>query len=328
MPAGFASAIPAAWHSAAGSVYAARVNPTTLPARHFFLALAVVAVWGTNFVVIKLALAELPPLLFATLRFVFALLPAAFFLKRTAVPWGNLAAYGLLIGVGQFGVMYIAMRADISPGLASLIVQAQVFFTIALSIAFAGERVWAYQWLAVALGVAGIVVIGLHTDGTTTARGIAMVLFAALSWACGNMVGKRAGAVNMLAYVVWSSLFALPALFVLSLAVEGWPAMVEGVRNAGPTSWAAVLWQAFGNSLFGYGVWSWLLSRYPAATVTPMALLIPVFGMGAASLWLGEPLPAWKLYAAALVLAGLALNLLWPRIAADARFSKFAWRGR
>src|SRR5690606_25945372 len=104
-----------------------------LPLRHLLLALAVVAVWGTNFVVIKVALGELPPLTFALLRFTLALLPAVFFLKRPAVPWSNLATYGVLIGVGQFGLLYIAMNGQISPGLASLVVQTQVFFTIGLS---------------------------------------------------------------------------------------------------------------------------------------------------------------------------------------------------
>ncbi|MCA6306125.1 MAG: EamA family transporter, partial [Phenylobacterium sp.] len=106
---------------------------TALPWRHALLALAVVAVWGTNFAVIKSALAHLPPFTFASLRFLFAFLPAAFFLKRPNVPWRNLAAYGVLIGVGQFGVLYFAMDGQISPGLASLVVQSQVFFTIGLA---------------------------------------------------------------------------------------------------------------------------------------------------------------------------------------------------
>ena len=109
-----------------------------LPLRHLLLALAVVAVWGTNFVVIKLALGHLPPLLFAALRFTLAALPAVFLLPRPAVGWGNLAAYGLLIGVGQFGVMFVAMNGHISPGLASLVVQLQVFFTIGLAMYFSG----------------------------------------------------------------------------------------------------------------------------------------------------------------------------------------------
>ena len=287
--------------------------PQHLPLRHLLLALAVVAVWGTNFVVIKVALAHLPPLLFGALRFAFALLPAIFFLRRPAVRWSNLAGYGVLIGAGQFGLLYLAMRDDISPGVASLVIQIQVFFTIGLSMALTRERVRGFQWLALALAVAGIVLIGSHSDGSSTPKGLAMVLLAAFSWACGNTLSRRAGQVNMLAYVVWSSLFAVPPLLLLSLWVEGWPAIEAGVRDADALTWATVLWQSVGNTLFGYAAWGWLLARYPAATITPMALLVPVFGMSASAWLLAEPLPAWKLIAAGLVLSGLALNLFWPR---------------
>ncbi len=288
--------------------------PATLPLRHFLLALAVVAVWGTNFVVIKLALGHLPPLLFAALRFTLALFPALFFLPRPRVGWRNVALYGVLIGVGQFGLLYLAINGHISPGIASLVVQTQVFFTIALSMRMNGERVQPFQWFALALATAGIANIGMHTDGTTTVLGLVMILGAALSWAGGNIAAKEGKPANMLAYVVWSSAYAVPPLFALSWVFEGGDAIVTGLRDASWSTWAAVAWQSWGNSLFGYAAWGWLLARHPAATITPMALLVPVFGMGASSWLLGEPLPAWKLVAAALVMGGLAVNLLWPGI--------------
>ena len=285
-----------------------------LPPRHLLLALAVVAVWGTNFVVIKTALEAMPPLLLATLRFALAFALAALFVKRPAVSWRILAIYGVLIGAGQFGLLFIAMRADITPGLASLVIQTQVFFTIGLAMLLAGERVRAHQGVALALAAAGLAVIAGRTDDATTPWGLALVLVAALSWAAGNIVGRRAGRVDMLGFMVWSSLFAVPPLLLLSLWLEGPQAIVHGLQAAGAAVWAAVLWQSLGNTLFGYAAWAWLLARHPAATVTPMALLVPVFGIGASALLLGEPLPAWKLGAAALVMAGLALNLLWPRL--------------
>ena len=287
-----------------------------LPLSHFLLALAVVSIWGTNFVVIKYALGDLPPLLFAALRFSLALVPALFFLRRPAVSLGNLALYGLLIGVGQFGLLYIAMNGHISPGIASLVVQTQVFFTIGLSMRLNGERVRAFQWLALLLATAGVLNILLHTDGTTTALGLALVLLASFAWAGGNMAAKQGNPESMLAYVVWSSAFAIPPLFALAFAFEGADAIAAGLRRAGLTTWAAVAWQAWGNTLFGYVAWGWLLARHPAATITPMALLVPVFGMGASALLLGETLPAWKLVSAALVMSGLAFNLLWPRLRA------------
>jgi O-acetylserine/cysteine efflux transporter len=291
--------------------------PAPLPWSHALLALAVVAVWGTNFVVIRFALDALPPLTLATLRFALAFLPAALWIPRPAVPRMQLAAYGVLIGVGQFGLLYLALRGSISPGLASLVVQTQVFFTIGLAMLLDRERAQPFQLVALGMAIAGLAMIAVRSDAAGgTPAGVAMVLGAALAWAGGNLVGRRAGRVDMLGYVVWSSPFAVPPLLLLSLAVEGPSAIADGLAHAGAGTWVAVLWQAAGNTLFGYAAWGWLLARHPAATITPTALLVPVFGMGASALMLAESLPPWKLAAAALVMAGLALNLLWPRLRA------------
>lgn len=286
-----------------------------VPARHLLLGLAVVAVWGTNFVVIKFALAALPPLALAALRFALAWLPAALFIRRPDVPWRHLAAYGVLIGAGQFGLLFIAMRADISPGLASLVVQVQVFFTIGLAMALAGERLQRVQGLALLIALAGLGVIVAHTDATTTVRGLVLVLLAAACWAGGNIVARRSPGANMLGYMVWSSAFAVPPLLALSWWLEGPDAVLAGLARADLATWVAVAWQSLGNTLFGYAAWAWLLARHPAAAVTPMALLVPVFGLGASALALGEPLPGWKLGAAALVIGALALNVFGPRLA-------------
>jgi O-acetylserine/cysteine efflux transporter len=283
---------------------------TAMPWRHALLALAVVAVWGTNFAVIKSALSHLPPFTFATLRFVFAFLPAAFFLKRPQVPWRNLAAYGILIGVGQFGVLYFAIDGRVSPGLASLVVQSQVFFTIGLAIWLKGERLNLRQGIALVLAAAGLAVILSNVDATTTSVGLGLVLVAALSWALGNMVQRATPEAPSLAFVVWASLFSIPPLLVLALVFEGAPAMVSAVATMTPVVWAELLYQSVGNTLFGYAAWGWLLARHPAAVVSPWALLVPVFGLTASALALGEPLPPWKLAAAALVIGGLALNTL------------------
>jgi O-acetylserine/cysteine efflux transporter len=290
------------------------MSSAVLPARHALLALLVVAVWGTNFVVIKAALDTLPPLLFAALRFALAFLPAALFVARPGVPWRTLAAYGVLIGAGQFGLLFVAMRSDITPGLASLVIQTQVFFTIGLALALGRERIKPVQLGALMLAASGLAVIAWHLDASVTPLGLALTLAAALAWAGGNMVAQRAGKVPILGFMVWSSLFAVPPLLMLSLWLEGPGAIAQGLSRAGWGTALAVLWQSAGNTLFGYGVWAWLLARYPAATVSPMALLVPVFGMGASAVMLSEPLLGWKLAAAALVIGGLTLNLLGPRV--------------
>jgi len=285
---------------------------TPLSLRDTLLAVLVMAVWGTNFVVIKYALGVLPPLLFATLRFLLVAFPAVFFLKRPAVPLRHLASYGVLIGAGQFGLLYIAMTGLISPGLASLVVQVQVVFTIGLSMMISGERIRPFQIAAVALAGAGLIVIAMHAQGSATPLGLGLVIGAALSWAGGNVVARFSGRVNMLAYVVWASLFSIPPLLGLSLFFEGWPSISAGLAHLDAPVLAAVVWQSAGNTMFGYSLWAWLLARHPAATISPMALLVPIFGIGASALLLDEPLQPWKLSAAALVLGGLAVNFFWP----------------
>jgi O-acetylserine/cysteine efflux transporter len=279
------------------------------------LALAIVAVWGTNFVVIKISLESFPPFLFAALRYFFALLPVVFFVPKPKVSWRNLCAYGLATGVGQFGVMYFAIDGQISPGLASLVIQTQVFFTIGFAMFFAKEGLKLYQAVAVGVAMMGLVIIALHTDASTTFLGLALVVFAGLSWGAANTVSRSAGSINMLSYVVWASAFSIPPLFLISLIFEGgWEHMSSAMALAPLGAWLGVLWQSWGNTLFGYAAWGWLLSKHPAALVAPTPLLVPIFGMGASAYFLSEPLPPWKILAAGLVIAGLVVNLFWPSI--------------
>lgn len=283
-----------------------------LSAAHFALVLAIVAVWGSNFVVIKLGLRDFPPFLFALLRFLFSALPFVFFLRRPAVEWRWLVMYGVFLGAGQFGLLFYAMRADISPGMTSLVVQLQVFFTIALSIWLFHERISRITLAGGLLAAAGLGVIGLHLDATVTAAGIGEVACAAFFWGCANICVKMAmqrskKRFDMLAFIAWSSVFAVPPLLALTLVFEGWDVGWHAVSNAHWDAWLAVVWQVAGNTLFAFSAWSLLLTRYDAATIAPYALLIPIFGMGSSAILLGEPMPPWKLAASAMVLGGIAL---------------------
>jgi O-acetylserine/cysteine efflux transporter len=176
------------------------------------------------------------------------------------------------------------------------------------------ERLRWFQGVGLAMALAGLAVIGMNLDASITLIGLALVLAAAFFWASANLVVKSLGPVNMLHFMVWSSVFAIPPLLALSLWLEGPAVKADAMQQASAGVWLSVFWQALGNTLFGYGVWNWLLARHPAATVAPLALLVPVFGMGASALSLGESLPGWKLGAAALVLGGLAVIVLWPKL--------------
>ncbi len=289
------------------------MNGAALSPRALLLALAVVMVWGSNFAIIGATLHSLPPLLFATLRFAAVVFPLIFFVRRPDVPWRIVAGYGLAIGCGQFGLLFIAINGYIAAGLASLLVQSQVIFTIGMAMLISGERLKPLQYGALAFAIGGVAVIVGHTGGEVTIAGIALVLGAAFGWSLGNIAQRAAGKVDMLGFITWSSLFAVPPLAGLALWFDGAPAISAALFATTPAVWAAVAWQAVGNTLFGYGAWGWLLARYPATSVAPTSLLVPVFGMASTALFLGEPLPPWKLLAAALIIGGLALNLLATR---------------
>ena len=277
------------------------------------MALLTVFIWGSNFVVIKTGLEHWPPFLFTALRFFFAAIPLIFFLPRPKTSWNKLIFYGLFIGVGQFGLLFWAMENDISPGLASLVVQIQVFFTIILSIFMFNEQVRIFQYWALLISFLGIFVIGFYSDADATLFGVVLILLAALAWAFGNIVIKSIGKVNIIAFLSWSSLFAVPPLLLISFFKETPEIIVATIYTAPLSAWLAVLWQTIGNTLIGYGIWNYLLNKYPAAIVTPWALLVPVFGMSASSIILSESLPVWKLIAASLVLLGLLLNMYYSK---------------
>ncbi len=290
-----------------------------LSPRDAAVGLLVVFFWGTNFVVVRWGLGMLPPLLMAAIRFALVLFPAILFLKKPNISWGGLALYGISVGTGQFGLLYIAMNGFISPGMASLVMQMQVFFTIAVAAWRTGEKPRMHQLLGLVPAIAGVVLILMHNGEDITLAGLALVLGGAMCWAISNQTTREAARaaaahgtpLNPLAYVVWASLFAMPGLLVASFLLEGRGRDFQAVFASNWTIWPTLMWQSAANTLFGYTMWAFLLSRYSAGTVAPMSLLVPVFGIAASALVLHESLPGWKLIACLLIMAGLMFNLLW-----------------
>jgi len=280
-----------------------------MPITHQLLAVFVALIWGTNFVFIELGLNDLPPFLFASLRFAFAALPLVFFLPRPKVPWRYLIAYGVFIGFGQFGLLFWVMGSHISPGLASLVIQVQAVFTILLALMLFKETIRWPQMAALVVSFVGILLIAVQGNTDATPIGLAVILIAALSWAAGNLVVKRSGKVHIISFLAWSSLFAVPPLALMSYYLEGPTLINQSLASATWHAWAIVLWQTIGNTLIGYGLWNLLLQRHAAALVAPWALLVPVFGMAASGVFLYEAMPWWKWVAAILIIAGLVINL-------------------
>ncbi|MES2355846.1 MAG: EamA family transporter [Pseudomonadota bacterium] len=278
------------------------------------IALLVVTIWGFNFVVIKLGLQGLPPILFTALRFVFAALPLIFFIKRPAIPWKLLVGYAMFQFASQFTLLFLGIKLGFPPGLASLVIQLQAFFTIGLAVLVLGERPRVTQLIGALIAFSGMVLVAVHMEEKATAIGFAMVVTGGLCWGVANVITKKMGSVNPLSLVVWASLVAAPPLILASLLIEGPAKWAQAAAQLNWLSVGAVLFQSYPNTILGFGIWSMLMRKYQTATIAPFSLLVPVSGMMSAALVLGEPLQWWKLLAGFLVLCGLALNQFGARL--------------
>lgn len=283
--------------------------------RDYMLLAAVVGIWGINFLFMKMALAEMPPLMVGLLRFGCVLLPAIFFLKKPPVAWKWLILYGLTISFGQFSLMFLALSWDFPTGLAALILQAQAFLTVLFAAILLKEPVRAHHMLGMGVAACGLILIGVgQYQGNLPIAGVFPVLGAALSWACGNMVVKKIGAVDALSLVVWGSVSSFGAFLVFSLFIHGPAAMADYVLHMSWKAIAGFAFLAYVASLVGYSCFGSLLARYPANKVSPFILLVPVLALIVGFLFLDEKLGIWHFAGILAVMGGLLLHVfggLW-----------------
>ncbi|HLZ65058.1 MAG TPA: EamA family transporter [Aliidongia sp.] len=282
---------------------------------HLLWALAITAIWGFNFVVIKVGLGSFPPLLLTALRFSFAALPALF-LKRPQVPWRHLVATGLALFVGQYVLLFVAMSHGMPPGLASITLQVQVCFTMLIAMIWLGERPQIRQWAGAGVAFAGLASIGSTVGGDVTALGLGLTVMSALSWACGNLLLKRmpparnGRPIRMLNLIVWLSLVPPVPAFALSLGFEGPARILDALANAGWVGFGALFYIVALSTLVGFGIWGRLLSLYSASTVVPFSLLVPIFGALSAALVFHESFGPARLLGMVLIMSGLAITAL------------------
>jgi O-acetylserine/cysteine efflux transporter len=273
--------------------------------RDMSLAAFVAALWGFNFVVIDWGMGSVPPLLFAAIRFTVVAVPACFFVKRPAIPFRTVAATGAFMSLGQFAFLYLSLNLGMPPGLAALVLQAQVVFTIAIAAVALREPPSRAQVAGTALGVAGLAVVAVGTGGAVPAVALALCLLAGLSWGIGNVVSRAARSPGGLALTVWSATIVPVPLLALSLLVNGPAAVGHGLASIGWRGAASTAYTAGLCSLVGYAIFNRLLSRYPSGHVVPWVLLAPVVAMASAWALLGEAPGGPELAGAALLVTGV-----------------------
>ncbi|OSI11333.1 EamA family transporter [Neisseria canis] len=289
--------------------------------KDYLLILLVIGIWGVNFLFMKFALNEIPPMVLGMLRFFCVVFPAVFLLKRPPVPWHLLAAYGLTISFGQFGLMFTALDWGLPTGLAALMLQVQVFFTVLIAGIVLREPVLAHHLLGMFTAAVGLVFIGIgHYQGQLPITAMLPVFGAAASWACGNIIVKRIGSVNALSLVVWGGIPAFCAFTLASLLLYGTDGLAQHVSNLTWKGIVGILFLAYVASLVGYTGWGALLAKHPAGRVTPFALLVPVIALLAGYLVLNERLAAWHWLGIVVVMGGLTLHIFgskWRRAVPD-----------
>ncbi|WP_103035465.1 EamA family transporter [Castellaniella caeni] len=285
-----------------------------MPLKDVLAALVVIVVWGANFVVIKFGVDEVPPMLLGALRFFFVAFPALFFVPRPRIPWRYVAGYGATICLGQFVFLFLAIYLGMPAGLASLVLQAQAFFTVAIAALVLHEAVRAHHVLGIGLAIVGLVMLDMGAESTAVPWvGFVLTLLAALSWAAGNIVLKCAGQVRMLSMVVWGALLPPIPFLLLSAVFEGPDRIAASLLHLSWQTVAVVVYLSGIATLIGYVLWGRLLARHPVARVAPLSLLIPVVGLLCADWVLDEKLGAWQWLGGAVVLIGLAVNLFGAR---------------
>ncbi|MES2070445.1 MAG: EamA family transporter [Pseudomonadota bacterium] len=291
--------------------------------RQLATALIVIFLWGMNFVVIKIGLKGVPPFLLGALRFALVAFPAVFFLPRPKVEMKWLLAYALTISLGQFAFLFSAMAVGMPAGLASLVLQAQAFFTVGFSALVFGDKLRASNLLGMLVASAGLVLLGSASISSSASQvtllGFILTLFAAASWATGNVVNKKIGATSLLSLVAWSALIPILPFLLLSLCFEGAATISDSILHISLSSILAIAYLAFAATLIGYTLWGSLLSSLPTHMVAPLTLLVPVIGLSAAWVLLGEALQPLQLLGAAVVMGGLLINVFGNKLAAQLR---------
>ncbi|MFC9763665.1 EamA family transporter [Rhodococcus jostii] len=289
-----------------------------MTSRDRLLGLTVVVLWGLNFLAIRAGLDHFPPFFFAALRFFVIAIPVILFVPRPQVPLKWLLVYGLGFGVGQFAFLFWAMHVGMPTGLASLVLQSSAPFTVVLGAVLLRERLRPAQVCGLLVAMAGMTLIGWDRAQHAALLPVALTLLAGLSWAVGNIGNRKAASDQPMRLMLWMCVIPPLPMLALSLGVEGpsagWNSLTSSLEGTGPLALAGLAYIVILGTVAGSGLWTALLSRYPAGMVAPFSLLVPIVGIGASWLVLHEEPSVLSLIGGAVVIAGAAATQVSGRV--------------
>lgn len=284
-----------------------------MPIKDIMIIIAVTTIWGLNFSVTKIGMEHMPPLFLNAVRFsVVALL--AFIIPRPSVDWRIFAGIGVFIGVIKFSLMFVSINIGLGAGLASVIVQGQVFFTIILALLIYKERVQNYQIIGLLIGFIGLFIMSFDDGGDFNFLGFMLTVVAALMWGIANMFFRHTGSTEAVAVIVWASVVAVIPLWLLSAFFDGPEVIINTIENINMQSILVILFASALSTIFAYSMWGKMLSKYKAADVTPFALLIPVSGLLGGVFLVDETISRTAMIGIIILMAGLVVSILGGRV--------------
>ncbi len=278
--------------------------------KHILLALLVTFVWGVNFPLTDIGLQSVDPFVLTGVRFLLAALPWVFFVRRPSVPFRYVVAYGLIFGIGMWGVINYGIRIGVSPGIASLIIQFSAFFTMGWGALLFKERLRGAQVVGAIVALCGLAGIISAQQGAHAVFGLLLIVLSAVAWSVGNVIIKRSGVKEILSFMVWASLFPPLPLLAFSFAIGGAAPFYQFAENLSGPVILSIGFQVYLATHFAYWGWNSLLKLYPVSTVAPLSLLIPVFGLTSSMLIIGERVNSTETLSIVTILVGLGIGLV------------------
>ncbi len=273
--------------------------------KDFLLALMVAIIWGTNYSVIGIGLKHLDPFLLTAFRSSLCAFPLCFFIKKPNIKIYIIAIYGIIFGIGLWGIANLAIFVGLTPGTASLLLQFSAFFTIILSSFLFKERIKSIQYIGMFIAILGLIVALYFRNEKSSLFGGILIIIAAFSWSLCNIIVKKYKPVEMMSFIIWSSIFSAPPLFIITYLTKGNAPFLNLIHSLNSQAIFSICFQAYITTLLGYWIWNMLMKKYEATLIAPISLLIPIFGILSANMILNEDIGFYKIIATIFILLGI-----------------------
>ena len=282
-----------------------------------FLALIVAVLWGFNFIVMKVGIEEIHPILFVTIRSIFAFFPLIFFVKKPPVSWYVIFALGASIGIFKFLFILLGIHFGLCGPMTSLILQSQAFFTILFAFFLMAERPRSYQIFGMLIAFSGVAFVGYDQLCLGTSAGMLCALGAAASWGISNVLIKKTAnktPINMVSLMVWISIIPPIPLFMITCWMDGFWETIGTIRQVSLFTYSTLLYSALFSGVAGYALWGYLLQKYPTPLVTPFSMLVPIVATIFSVLIFHDSFSFNMFISTVLVMTGVLINQFFPYI--------------